>query len=186
MNKLLVFILLFSTLGLSAVAQQPEKKSREEKDEQSQARLSRIRNKNDITLFRKQLLALKEYADERKKIPDLQKSSKSMVKVSIAIDTADLGDDTTAKTLTGYIKQDIGDASNNVYEIIFDRTQKKIVSIKRTGEGEEAEKEPNDDGEKATPKKTDKKTVHKKNKDDDDDDDPDDDAPSKKKDKDDD
>ncbi len=167
-------------LSLTTFAQQ-EKKTREEKNEQNQARNARMANKSDAAIFRRQLLALKEYADERKKIPALQKANKGVVvRVSVAVDTADLTDDAITKTLNGYIKQDIGDVSNNTYEAIFDRTLKKITSLKKTGDGEEVEKA--EAPEKAEPKKTDTKkpTVHKKNKDDDDDDDADDDKPAKK------
>ena len=174
-----VLLAIALLLSLTTFAQQ-EKKTREEKDEQNQARTARMANKTDVALFRRQLLALKEYADERKKIPALQKANKGVViKVSVAVDTADLTDDATTKTLNGYIKQDIGDVSNNTYEAIFDRSLKKITSLKKTGDGEEVEKA--DAPEKADPKKTDAKkaTVHKKNKDDDDDDE-EDDKPAKK------
>jgi len=169
--------LLFCCLTLTVASfAQKEKTDQEEKDEKRDAREARIKDKTDYNLFHRQMLALKEYHDERAKIPNLQKANKVTVKVTAVVDTtADMDDDAGGKILTGYIRQDIGDNSSNVYEVTFDRVKKKIATIKRTGEGEEVEK-----ADKTTPKKTEeKKTIKKKNKDDDDDDDTDD-APAKK------
>ncbi len=84
--------------------------------------------------------------------------------------------------LSGYIRQDVGDNTTNIYEVTFDRAQKKIVSIKRTAEADDMDKE-----EKTSDKKTGTpKTIHKRAKGDEDDDGDEDDAPSKKKEKDDD
>ncbi len=158
--------------------------TREEKDEKNQARLERINNKNDIALFRRQIMALPEYAAERLKIPALQKSSKMAVKLSAVIDTDALESGTDVKMLNGYIRQDVGDNTTNLYDLVYDRTQRKIVSVKRTQEAMDADKEANDEKEeKETAKKghtTVKKAV-KKNKDDDEDDDPDEEKPSKTK-----
>ena len=72
----------------------------------------------------------------------------------------------------------VGDNSVNVYEITYDRSLKKIVSVKATGETSDIEQDESD-------KKTGvKKTNAKKKKGDDDDDDTDEDAPFKKKTKD--
>jgi len=62
-----------------------------------------------------------------------------------------------------------------VYEVTFDRKQKKIIAVKPTGDAGDAENETD-----ATEKKPTKKAVHKKNKDDDDDGDDDDTPPTKK------
>jgi len=169
--------------------------TREEKDDKNQARLDKINNKNDVALFRKQIIGLKEYAAERKKIQDVQKSDKMAVKLSAVVDTDDIAAD--SKTLMGYIRQDAGDNTMNMYELTFDRKQRKISSIKRTPEAMDADKEAADEKEekaatkketKAATQKADvKKATPKKKKDDDDDDDDPDDKPVKgKKDSDDD
>jgi hypothetical protein len=163
-HKTTLFFLFCLTLSITSFAQTEKM----DQDDKREARSTRIRDKTDYNLFHRQMLSLKEYSDERRKIPNLQKANKMTVKVSAVVDTTiDAGD----KTLIGYIRQDIGDNSSNVYEVTFDRALKKIVNVKYTGEGDEVEKE-----EKAPPAKT----IHKKNKDDDDDDDPDDAKPSKK------
>ena len=175
----LIFCLLFS---LPSFAQQKEKMTREDKQEKNEARTARINSKNDYAIFHRQLLSLKEYMDERKKIPNLQKANKMPVKVVVAIDTVDEGDEASAKKLTGYIRQDIGDNSVNVYDVTFDRSVKKIVSVKRTPEALEADKEEAEaKAEKTTTIKTKEKTIiHKKNKDEDDDD-ADEEKPTKNK-----
>lgn len=182
-------LLAFCVLVSATAFAQKEKMTREEKDEKNEARLTRIKDKTDYALFHRQMLSLKEYNDERKKIPNLQKANKVPVKIVPVIDSLDDVDDAAAKTLIGYIRQDIGDNSTNLYEVTFDRAQKKIVAVKHTAEAIDAEKEAAEErAEKASEKKTPvKTTVKKKKSDDDDDDDGDDDKPVKgKKDKDDD
>ncbi len=175
-QKIALFFIFCLTLCTSAIAQK-QKMEQDEKDEKRDARTTRIKDKTDYALFHRQMLSLKEYTDERMKIPKLKNANKMPVKVSAVVDTTiDMDDEAGNKTLIGYIKQDIGDNSTNVYEVTFDRAQKKIVGVKFTGESNEPEKE-----EKAAPKKAGPvKAVHKKNKDDDDDDEPEDDKPSKK------
>lgn len=168
---LIIMCLLIGTAGFAQV----DKEDKEEKK-------ARVKDKVDYNVFRRQMLSLKEYLDERKKIPSLQKESKMHVKVVAYVDSTDGGDD--SKTLTGYIRQDVGDNSTNVYEVTYDRATKKITLVKPTGETNEIEKQ-----EKAAPKKTPVKTeVKKKPKtDEDEDDDADEEKPAKgsRKDKDD-
>ena len=179
-----IILLLCLMQAFTSVAQQKDKMTREEKDEKNQARLTRISNKNDYVVFHRQLLALKEYADERKKIPVLQKANKGIVKVVAVVDSLDDEMDAKNKTLLGYIRQDIGDVTTNMYEITFDRQQKKIVTVIRTPEAMEADKEElADKAEKTTTVKTKEKTTvvtHKKKSEDDDDDDADEDKPAPK------
>lgn len=164
---------------LSFAQSQKEKMTREEKDEKNQARQERIDLKNDVAIFKRQILALKEYALERKKIPDLQKTSKMTVKVTAVIDSEAAESAPDTKTLLGYIKQDVGDNSTNMYELIYDRAQKKISSIKRTPEAIDADRElAEEKQEKATPKKNaPAKPVAKKVKSEDDDDDDEEEKP---------
>ena len=175
-SLLLVFCLFFS---IATFAQQ-EPMTREEKDEKNAARMERINSKNDYALFRKQILGLKEYDAERQKIPALRKSSKMPVKVSAVIDSNDNDVEGESKNLIGYIRQDVGDNSTNMYELTYNRAQKKIISIKHTQEAIDADKEEMDEDDQKSPGA--KKTIHKKSKDDDDD--PDDDKPTKGKQKD--
>ncbi len=95
------------------------------------------RERADYKDFRKQIMLLKEYADEKKKIPKLAKDSKEPVKIIASIDSIDGGDE--IKTLTGYITQQIGDNSINAYELTYDRATKKITAVKKTGDGVEPE-----------------------------------------------
>jgi len=175
-HKFTLLFLLSIAMCITSFAQK-EKMDKDEKDEKRDARTTRIKDKTDYALFHRQMLSLKEYGDERRKIPNLQKANKMTVKVSAVVDTTiDADDEAGNKTLIGYIKEDIGDNSSNVYEVTFDRTQKKIVGVKYTGEANEVEKE-----DKAAPKKAaPAKAIRKKNKDDDDDDDQDEEKPSKK------
>jgi hypothetical protein len=178
-NKLpLLFILLIICAHTSFA--QKEKMTREDKQEKIEARAERIRDKTDYTLFRRQMLSLKEYAEERRKVPVLQKTNKEPVKVTAVVDSlSDGGDkDPQNKTLTGYIRQTIGDNSSEIYEVTFDRTRKIILSVKRTGDGD------TENEEKATGKKTKEKikTVRKKNSDEDEDEEEDEqEKPGKKK-----
>lgn len=161
-NKISLLLAFFIMLALTTFAQK-EKMTREEKDEKNQARLARISNKNDYVIFRRQMLALKELADERKKIPAIQKTTKAPVKIVPVIDSLDEEADANNKSLLGFIRQDIGDNSTNLYEVKFDRTQKKIVAITHTPEGIEADKElMADKEEKTTTVKTTTKTVVRK------------------------
>ncbi len=172
-------------MSISSFAQK-EKMTREDKDEKNAARETRINKKNDIVLFRKQMMGLPEYAKEKKKIPALQKNNKGAVKVAAAIDSNENDDD--AKTFIGYIRQDVGDNSTNMYEVIFDRAVRKIVSVKLTPEGADANKDEMDEKEDNVKEKQPgvKKVSPKKNKDEDDDDDAPEDKPLKTKQKDDD
>ncbi len=161
-NKTL--LLLFSLLlSLTSFAQK-EKMSREDKDEKNAARMARINSKNDYGLFRKQIQALREFEAERQKIPALRKSSKMPVKVVAFIDSNDNDAEGTTKTLIGYIRQDVGDNSTNMYEIIYDRAQRTIVSVRHTPEAIEADREfMEEQQEKASPEKRQpKKVIQKK------------------------
>jgi len=122
----------------------------------------RARDRADYNTFRRKIGELKEFAEEKKKIPLIKKETKEVVKVYATIDSVDTDDDTTKlKTLTGYITQQVGDNIANAYQITFDRTTKRITSVKRTGdavepEGAEAKEKPaakKPEATKATPKK---------------------------------
>lgn len=127
---------------------------------------ARAKERSDYSLFRRQIGALKEFADEKKKIPALQKEAKEPVKVYATVDSTETDDSTHAKFLTGFITQQVGETANNAYEVTFDRATRKIIKVKRTGEAiepEAAEEKPNakpaadtkkaDGAKKATPAK---------------------------------
>jgi hypothetical protein len=179
-----ISLILFCCLSLCISSfGQREKMSREDKDEKNQARLDRINNKNDVALFRRQIMALKEYASEKQKAISLQKTNNTAVRVVIVVDTEAIADD--AKTLMGSIRQDAAENSLTLYEIVFDRGERKIISVKRTPEAIDADRETAEEKEeKAAERQEAKKSAHKKNKDEDDDD-PEEEVPRRnKKDKD--
>jgi len=174
-----ITLLLFVFISVTSYAQTDKEERKQDIRENAQERKTITKEKVDYNLFHRQLIALKEYADERKKIPALQKASKMTVKITTSIDSLDeQTDDSKYKTITGYITENVGDNSVNVYEVTYDRTQKKIVSVKATGETSDV------DQEDAADKKTTTKKASAKKKGDDDDDDADDDAAPKKKTKD--
>ena len=173
-NKIIILLLL--SFNISSYAQTDKDDRKQDIRDNAQERKTITKEKVDYNLFHRQIIALKEYADERKKIPALQKASKMPVKIVSTIDSVDdVADNEKNKTLTGYITENVGDNSVNVYEITYDRSLKKIVSVKATGETSDAEQEESDKNTGV------KKTSAKKKKGDDDDDDVDEDAPSKKK-----
>ncbi len=176
-NKIVLLLLL--SFNITSYAQTDKDDRKQDIRDNAQERKTITKEKVDYNLFHRQIIALKEYADERKKIPALQKASKMPVKIVSTIDSVDdVLDNDKNKTLTGYITENVGDNSVNVYEITYDRSLKKIVSVKATGETSDVEQDESD-------KKTGvKKTNAKKKKGDDDDEDTDEDTPSKKKTKD--
>ena len=144
----------------------------------------KARDRADYSTFRRKIGELKEMAEERKKIPALKKGNKDMVKVFATIDSADSDDTTKAKTLIGYITQQVGDNVANAYEVTFDRATKKITSVKKTGEGMEPEGEEAKEKPAAKKAETAKPAPKKKKTGDDDDEEEDDkdEKPTKEKD----
>ena len=176
--KNIVSLLFLLTIGISSYAQTDKDDRKQEIRDNAQEKKTISKEKVDYNLFRRQMLALKEYSDERKKIPALQKASKMPVKVIAYVDSLDgAGDNAENKTLIGYITEIVGDNATNIYETTYDRALKKIITVKATGETSDIEQE-----ETGTKKTIEKKSTAKKAKDDDDDDDADDDKPVKKKD----
>ena len=165
MKRSVLLLLCFALLGSVCAIAQSEGKPRPS-------------DKSDIILFHRQILTLKEYNDERAKIPSLQKANKVTVRVRGIVDTTEMdneGEDDAkpSKKLTGYIRQEMGDNSVDLYQLTFDRVKKKITAVIPTGESLGSAK--------VTPKatKASSKTPNKKK--DEEDDDDDDDKPGKKK-----
>ena len=174
-NKIALLGIICLLVSANLFAQRPPLK-------QSEASKQRSKDRAEYGTFRHQILALKEFSDEKRKIPRLQKENKGIVTIVANIDSVDNDE---VKTLTGYITEVVGDNSTNVYEITFDRAERKITSVKKTGEGEDPEAK--EAGEKTTTQKAPagevKKPAHKKKGEDEDDDDEDEKtAPSKDKD----
>lgn len=171
---LLSFVIIILSANLFAQTSKEDRADHKaDVRERNDERYAKAHEKAEYNVFRRQMLVTKEYTDERKKIPALQKAAKTPVRVTVYVDSLSDADD--SKTLVGYIREDAGDNSVNVYEITYDRAQKKIVSVKPTGESIES------DSEDAGEKKEKEKTVKKKSKDDDDDDDTDEPKSSKTK-----
>ena len=178
MKKHLIIIFLLALATTSSAQTKKEERDERIQDIHQNAAEKKIvsKLKVDNNLFRRQMLALPEYADERKKIPALRNASKMPVKIAVYVDSlGDAGDE--AKTLTGYICENIGDNSTNIFEITYDRAAKKITAVKPTGETSDIEQ----DNDTEIRKPGVKKPAAKKNKGEDDDDDPEEDAPARKK-----
>jgi hypothetical protein len=123
-----IAILLCSTFSLWAQLPHSTPESRQ-----------KMKERADYGIFRRQAAALKEFGEERKKIPALQKENKETVKVFVAVDSIDSDDTTKNKFIQGYIVQQIGENTANAYELTFDRAQRKITTVKRTGESADPE-----------------------------------------------
>ena len=177
----LLFLFALTTTAFAQSDKSDRDDRKQEIRDNTQERKAIAKEKVDYNLFRRQMLALPEYIDERKKIPALQKASKMSVKIVAYVDTVDnLGDDAKNTPLTGYISEVVGYNTTNMFEVSYDRALKKIVAVKATGETSDIDAP--DDAAKTTPGK---KATTKKAKDEDEDDDADDDKPAKKRPKDD-
>jgi len=128
---------------------------KEERKEAQDEKKSATRDKVDYTLFRRQILTLTEFSDQRRKLAELKKEGKGMAKIFAVVDS--LNENADGKFLTGYIQLVLGDNIVNVYELTFDRSVKRIILVKSTGEQLEVEKEarsaPGKPATKAKPKK---------------------------------
>ena len=179
MKLKIAIIFILGIASGTALYAQSNKAEQAEKREENKAK---AKDRTDCNLFHRQMLSLKEFSEERRKIPALQKANKgTVVKIAAEVDTSDV--EAGSKTLTGFIVQHIGDNSVNVYVVNYDRADKKITTVKHTTEGTEADKADKED-KAEEPKHPAKKTIHKKTKDEDEDADDEDDKPAKGKDKD--
>ena len=120
--KTLIPLLLCLAISITAFSQAKHIKSQ-----------TKSQIKSDSALFYHQIVALKEYKSELKKLPKLSKENGKAVKIKIEIDamSQDVDDDADAKNtiITGYIKEDFGDMVTEAYQISFDTVTKKITSI---------------------------------------------------------
>jgi hypothetical protein len=171
-NKIPGLFLLFILLSTAVFAQADKDEKKEERAERKAAAKDRV----DYNVFRRQILATKEYSDERHKMQGLQKNTKEPIKVVAYVDSTESED---VKLLTGYIAVNVGDNSTNVYEFKYDRAAKKIATSKPTGETVEIEAE-----EKPTARNTTAKPASSKKKTDEDEEEDEEEKPSKRKSKD--
>ena len=154
MNKIILMVLMLS-LTVNAYSQQRDKEDRKEAQEEKK---SANQDRVDYTVFRRQILTLTEFSDQRRKLATMRNEGKGMGKIYAYVDSTNEQED--VKFLKGYIQLAMGDNSANVYEITYDRSLKRIILVKATGEQLEVEKaEPADKkapvktGAKAKPKK---------------------------------
>ncbi len=160
-------ILLLLSCSFSSFAQSDRDERREDRKEVQDEKKAVNRNKVDYTVFRRQMLTLPEFAEQRAKLAELKKAGKGIAKIYAVVDS--LNDAEENKLLMGYIQLTLGDNSANVYEVTFDRSVKKITLVKATGEALEIEKADKEDA-RSTPSKPAVKKAPKKKKSEDDDD----------------
>lgn len=126
-----IFLLLLLSLSLTSFAQKKDQAGKDDKKEEKAERQAVAKEKVDYNLFHRQMLSLKEYSDERRRLSAL-KTSKDHSKIVAYVDST--GDAENNKYITGFIAQSSGEDITNLYEISFDRHIKKIVSVKPTQE----------------------------------------------------
>jgi hypothetical protein len=171
--KHILLLLAMALISFNTFAQARDKEDRkEERDERKAANSDRV----DIVVFRRQILTLPEFSDQRKKLAELKKQGHGIGKIYAVVDS--LTDVEDGKFLKGYIELILGDNSANVYELTFDRKLKSIILVKPTGEQLEIEKA--EKPEPAARKTAHAKPVPKKKKSEDDEEDEDEDEDEEK------
>lgn len=141
----ITLLLLLLACSLPASAQ----KDKEERKEEQTERKAANQDKVDINVFRRQILTLPQYAELRRKLPQMKKNGQPAPRILAFVDSS--LDAEPNLLLTGFIQLVQPGNTINVYEVTYDRKQKKIVAVKPTGElTEEAE----DNETEAAPKKT--------------------------------
>jgi Na+-transporting methylmalonyl-CoA/oxaloacetate decarboxylase gamma subunit len=139
MKKILLILIAVMSLCGKVMAQQDRNERREDRKEMQDEKIAKNKNKVDYNVFRRQILALPEYAEQRSKLQEIRKASKGIPKINAVVDSTNDSDDT--KLLTGYIVLTLGDNTANVYEVTYDRSLKKITQVKPTGETLDIDKE---------------------------------------------
>lgn len=130
-KKCLLSLGLFAVTSVPAFAQV----DKEEKEEKKAASKQKV----EYNVFRRQILTLPEFGDERRKVAELQKGMKQQVKLVAYVDSTNDAED--AKTLAGYIRENVGDNTTDVYEVTYDRALKKITAVRPTGDKLELDKD---------------------------------------------
>jgi len=157
MKNILLILAVIMSLCNTVTAQQDRDERLEERKEAQEEKKAKNKNKVDYNVFRRQILALPEYAEQRSKLQEIRKTSKGIPKINAVVDSMNDSDDT--KLLTGYIVLSLGENTANVYEVTYDRSLKKITIVKPTGETldidreEATEQKNNKNVKKPAPKK---------------------------------
>lgn len=126
MKRILCLLMLFC--AVHAFGQKTKEDRKEEQDEKKAAGKDRV----DYTVFRRQILSLTEFSDQRRRVAELRAQGKGIIKIYAVVDSLNDYDD--GKFLKGYIQLIKGDEVANVYELSFDRGLKRIVLVKPTNE----------------------------------------------------
>jgi len=149
-------LVIITGLCLAAQTSLAQRDKEDRKEEQAERKAANS-EKVDHTVFRRQILTLPEFAEERRKLIEIRKQTKAIPKIYAVTDST--SDNPDPNLLTGYITLTLGDDAVNVYELTFDRKQKKIIKVKPTGEkleidkAEASEKQDRNGTKTATPKK---------------------------------
>ena len=109
-------------------AQRTKEDRKEEQDEKKAANKDRV----DIAVFRRQILSIPEFSDQRRKVAEWRAQGKGIIKIFAVVDS--LNDIEDGKFLKGYIQLIKGDEVANVYELTYDRGLKRITLVKPTNE----------------------------------------------------
>jgi len=126
MKRILLLMLMLCTVH--AFGQKTKEDRKEEQDEKKTANKDRV----DISVFRRQILSLTEFSDQRRKVAEWRAQGKGAIKIFAVVDS--LNDVEDGKFLKGYIQLIKGDEVANVYELTFDRGLKRITLVKPTSE----------------------------------------------------
>jgi len=131
-------VLLSTIFMLSSLAGYGQQKDKDDRKEATEERKAANKDRVDYTVFRRQILTLTEFSDERRKLAQLKNEGKGIGKIYAVVDS--MNEQPDDKFLKGYIQLVMGDNSANVYELTFDRNLKRIILVRPTGEQLEVEK----------------------------------------------
>ncbi|MBE2290445.1 MAG: hypothetical protein IAE95_12880 [Chitinophagaceae bacterium] len=131
-------LLLATILMLCTLAGYGQQKDKDDRKEATEERKAANKDRVDYTVFRRQILTLTEFSDERRKLAQLKSDGKGIGKIYAVVDSTNEQPDD--KFLKGYIQLLMGDNTANVYELTFDRNLKRIILVRPTGEQLEVEK----------------------------------------------
>lgn len=139
MKNVFFALLIILSIDSKVAAQQDRNERREELKDAQDEKKAKNNDRVDYNLLRRQILTLPEYAEQRSRLQEIRKAGKGIPKIYAVVDS--LNDNNDAKKLIGHIVLTLGDNVANVYEVTYDRSAKKIVQVKPTGETLEIDKE---------------------------------------------
>lgn len=126
MKRILLLIMMFCTVHAFG------QKTKEDRKEEQEEKKAVGKDKVDYTVFRRQILSLTEFSNQRRKVAEMRAQGKGIIRIFAVVDS--LNDIEDGKFLKGYIQLIKGDEVANVYELTFDRGLKRITLVKPTGE----------------------------------------------------